>query len=93
MLVNFESPSVSDGSTLSEGFIRHPGTDYQFGTPHGMDITFKFNNEVAGMEAGFLGGNKPNVLVHHTTLQNYGQALQKQVSLQLKKDQHGRPLI
>ena len=36
-----------------------PGTDYPFGTPHAMDITFKFNNEVAGMKEGFLSGNKP----------------------------------
>ena len=36
-----------------------PGTDYPFGTPHAMDITFKFNNEVPGSNAGFLGGNKP----------------------------------
>jgi len=36
-----------------------PGTDYPFGTPHAMDITFKFNNEVPGMKAGFLSGNRP----------------------------------
>ena len=36
-----------------------PGTDYAFGTPHAMDITFKFNNEVAGKKVGMLGGNKP----------------------------------
>lgn len=36
-----------------------PDTDYPFGTPHAMDITFKFNNEVPGARAGFLSGNKP----------------------------------
>jgi para-nitrobenzyl esterase len=36
-----------------------PGTDYPLGTPHAMDISFKFNNEVPGKQAGFLGGNKP----------------------------------
>ncbi|MEO6357837.1 MAG: carboxylesterase family protein [Ferruginibacter sp.] len=36
-----------------------PGTDYAFGTPHAMDITFKFNNEVPGSKADFLGGDKP----------------------------------
>jgi para-nitrobenzyl esterase len=36
-----------------------PGTDYPFGTPHAMDITFKFNNEVRGVKEGFLSGNKP----------------------------------
>ena len=35
-----------------------PGTEYPFGTPHAMDITFKFNNEVPGSKAGFLGGDK-----------------------------------
>jgi para-nitrobenzyl esterase len=43
-----------------------PGTDYPFGTPHAMDITFKFNNEVAGKPSGF-GGNKPERIIasHH----------------------------
>ena len=36
-----------------------PGTDYAFGTPHAMDITFKFNNEIAGMKERFFSGNKP----------------------------------
>ena len=36
-----------------------PGTDYPFGTPHAMDITFKFNNEVPGMKDGFLSGSRP----------------------------------
>ena len=40
-----------------------PGTDYPFGTPHAMDITFKFNNEVQGMKEGFLSGNKPERFV------------------------------
>lgn len=40
-----------------------PGTEYPFGTPHAMDITFKFNNEVPGGRAGFLGGNKPERFV------------------------------
>ncbi|SHH48457.1 para-nitrobenzyl esterase [Chryseolinea serpens] len=36
-----------------------PGTDYAFGTPHAMDITFKFNNEVPGGQPGFLSGGRP----------------------------------
>lgn len=36
-----------------------PGTDYPFGTPHAMDITFKFNNEIPGTKDGFLSGGKP----------------------------------
>lgn len=44
-----------------------PGTDYPFGTPHAMDITFKFNNEVPGARPGFESGNKPERFVasHH----------------------------
>ena len=44
-----------------------PDTDYPFGTPHAMDITFKFNNEVPGARPGFLSGNKPERFVasHH----------------------------
>jgi para-nitrobenzyl esterase len=36
-----------------------PGTDYPFGTPHAMDIMFKFNNEVPGMKQDLLSGNRP----------------------------------
>ncbi len=36
-----------------------PATDYPFGTPHAMDITFKFYNEIPGTKGGFLSGNKP----------------------------------
>ncbi len=43
-----------------------PGTDYELGTPHAMDIAFKFNN-VAPTEPGeenrSLGGNRPERLV------------------------------
>lgn len=40
-----------------------PGTDYPMGTPHAMDISFKFNNEVppkAGEQPRMsFGGNRP----------------------------------
>jgi para-nitrobenzyl esterase len=39
--------------------IKIPGTDYAIGTPHAMDITFKFNNETPANEHGFLSGNNP----------------------------------
>jgi para-nitrobenzyl esterase len=44
--------------------MKIPGTDYEMGTPHAMDISFKFNNEVppkAGEapRMGF-GGSKPD---------------------------------
>lgn len=38
--------------------IKIPGTDYEMGTPHAMDISFKFFNESAS-KPSFFGGNKP----------------------------------
>lgn len=38
--------------------VKIPGTDYAMGTPHAMDISFKFFNEVAD-KPSFFGGNKP----------------------------------
>jgi para-nitrobenzyl esterase len=35
-----------------------PGSDYPLGTPHAMDISFKFNNEVPG-SPGVFSGNRP----------------------------------
>jgi para-nitrobenzyl esterase len=63
-----------------------PGTDYPFGTPHAMDITFKFNNEVPGAPAGFFSGNKPERFAasHHmaelwTTFARTGKPAAKDV--------------
>lgn len=63
-----------------------PDTDYPFGTPHAMDITFKFNNEVPGSKPGFLSGNKPERFVasHHmaelwTTFARTGKPAAKDV--------------
>ncbi|WP_317195117.1 carboxylesterase/lipase family protein [Algoriphagus oliviformis] len=44
--------------------MKIPGTEYEMGTPHAMDISFKFNNEVPPKEGeaprmGF-GGGKPD---------------------------------
>lgn len=41
-----------------------PGTDYPMGTPHAMDISFKFNNEIPPADGSpakesFFGGNRP----------------------------------
>jgi para-nitrobenzyl esterase len=40
-----------------------PGTDYALGTPHAMDISFKFNNEVPEKDGSaghsYFGGSKP----------------------------------
>jgi para-nitrobenzyl esterase len=38
--------------------VKIPGTDYEMGTPHAMDISFKFFNESAD-KPSFFGGNKP----------------------------------
>jgi para-nitrobenzyl esterase len=44
--------------------MKIPGTDYPMGTPHAMDITFKFNNEVPSKEGEqprmSFGGSKPD---------------------------------
>jgi para-nitrobenzyl esterase len=39
-----------------------PGTEYALGTPHAMDITFKFNNETPENQPGFLSGRRPDRL-------------------------------
>ncbi len=43
--------------------VKLPETDFALGTPHAMDITFKFNNEVppekGGQESSALGGSQP----------------------------------
>jgi para-nitrobenzyl esterase len=47
--------------------VRIPGTDHPLGTPHAMDISFKFNNEVPGSGPGFFSGNNPDRFLasHH----------------------------
>lgn len=45
-----------------------PGTDYPMGTPHAMDISFKFNNETPPRDGSqpkesFFGGNRPERFV------------------------------
>ncbi len=53
----------------SEALI--PGTDYPLGTPHAMDITFKFNNEVPQKDGtsgrSYFGGSNPERFIasHH----------------------------
>jgi para-nitrobenzyl esterase len=47
--------------------MKIPGTDHAVGTPHAMDITFKFNNETPENEPGFLSGNRPDrFMASHT---------------------------
>lgn len=70
---------------------RIPGTDYAMGTPHAMDISFKFNNEIpprdgSGPKESFFGGNNPNRFVasHHfaelwTTFAKTGKPAAKDV--------------
>ena len=40
-----------------------PGTSYPLGTPHAMDITFKFFNERPENGGGFLSGNRPERVI------------------------------
>lgn len=68
-----------------------PGTDYAMGTPHAMDISFKFNNEIPPRDGSqpkesFFGGNKPERFVasHHfaelwTTFARTGKPAAKDV--------------
>jgi para-nitrobenzyl esterase len=39
--------------------VKVPGTDYPLGTPHAMDITFKFDNETPANGPGELSGSRP----------------------------------
>ncbi len=50
--------------------MKIPGTDYPMGTPHAMDITFKFNNEVPPKEGepprwSFAGSNPDKYKASH----------------------------
>lgn len=68
-----------------------PGTDYPMGTPHAMDISFKFNNEIPPRDGSepkesFFGGNKPERFTasHHfaelwTTFARTGKPAAKDV--------------
>jgi para-nitrobenzyl esterase len=40
--------------------MKIPGTEFAIGTPHAMDITFKFNNETPATVPGFLSGSRPD---------------------------------
>lgn len=68
-----------------------PGTNYAMGTPHAMDISFKFNNEIPPVDGSqpkesFFGGNRPERFVasHHfaelwTTFARTGKPAAKDV--------------
>jgi para-nitrobenzyl esterase len=47
--------------------VKVPGTDYALGTPHAMDITFKFGNETPANGPGSLSGSRPERFIasHH----------------------------
>ena len=63
--------------------LKIPGTDYEFGTPHAMDIPFKFNNLVQDKmrnSSWVQGGNRPekfaashNMAEMWTTFANTGK--------------------
>lgn len=44
------------------------GTGFALGTPHAMDITFKFNNETPANGPGALSGNNPDRFVASRTM-------------------------
>ncbi len=48
--------------------VKIPGTDYALGTPHAMDITFKFNNETPESGPGFLSGSRPDRFIASRTM-------------------------
>jgi para-nitrobenzyl esterase len=48
-----------------------PGTQYAVGTPHAMDITFKFNNETPHNSPGFLSGSNPDRFVASHTMAEF----------------------
>ncbi|GAB3030292.1 carboxylesterase/lipase family protein [Spirosoma pulveris] len=68
-----------------------PGSDYAMGTPHAMDISFKFNNEIpprdgSAPKESFFGGNRPERFTasHHfaelwTTFARTGKPAAKDV--------------
>ncbi|KQS27120.1 carboxylesterase/lipase family protein [Dyadobacter sp. Leaf189] len=68
-----------------------PGTEYAMGTPHAMDISFKFNNEIPPRDGSvpkesFFGGNRPERFIasHHfaelwTTFARTGKPAAKDV--------------
>jgi para-nitrobenzyl esterase len=80
------------------------GTDYPLGTPHAMDITFKFNNEVPPKDGtngrSYFGGSKPERFVasHHmaelwTTYARTGKPAAKDVPEWLAYNLESRPTM
>jgi para-nitrobenzyl esterase len=47
--------------------VKIPGTEYPLGTPHALDITFKFNNETPEDGPWMFSGSRPERFVasHH----------------------------
>ena len=58
--------------------MKIPGTEYAIGTPHAMDITFKFNNETPENGPGPYPVTALIVLLHRAIWLNCGQALLEQ---------------
>ncbi|NJB70212.1 para-nitrobenzyl esterase [Saonia flava] len=68
--------------------VKIPGTDYAMGTPHAMDISFKFNNEIPPKEGepdrpSFFGGGRPERF----------QASHNMAALWTSFAKNGRPLV
>jgi para-nitrobenzyl esterase len=67
-----------------------PGTDYAMGTPHAMDIAFKFNNVVT---PSFFSGARPERLVASRKWRRCGRPLLGLIALPPLDSQRGRPTI
>ncbi|MDB5239884.1 MAG: carboxylesterase, partial [Spirosoma sp.] len=82
-----------------------PGTDYAMGTPHAMDISFKFNNEIPPRDGSqpkesFFGGNRPERFTasHHfaelwTTFARTGKPTAKNVPAWPAYNLNNRPTM
>ena len=73
--------------------VKIPGTDYALGTPHAMDITFKFNNETPENGPGFYLATALSVLLHPTIWLNCGQPLPERENPRRLASQNGRHII
>jgi para-nitrobenzyl esterase len=80
--------------------MKIPGTDYSMGTPHAMDISFKFNNEQPGGGPGFFGGNRSERFIasHHmselwTTFARTGKPAANEVPEWPAYDLSDRPIM
>ena len=77
--------------------IKIPGTDYAMGTPHAMDITFKFNNEIPPKDGEAprmsFGGNRPERFVASHNFAELWTTSHELVNQRQKVHLNGRHII